>query len=239
MPSIDMQFLAGFLSIVLIDLVLAGDNAVVIAMAVRNLPKKQRTFGIAIGAGAAVLLRVGLTMFAATLLDLPYIKLAGGVLIAWIGIKLFAQGAPDEGGRKQCATMTQAISTIIVADLVMSTDNILAVAGASHGNLWLLIFGLGLSIPFVVFTSSLLSRLMDRHPWIVALGAAVLGKVAVEMVATDAFTGRFFSPDRSTLFLMEALGAIGVVVAGKIWLRLAHVPAPAHVVSGGSDTGRR
>jgi YjbE family integral membrane protein len=221
MPSFDMEFCSAFLSIVLIDLVLAGDNAVVIALAVCNLPKKQRTLGIALGAGAAVILRVTLTAFAATLLDLPAIKLIGGLLIAWIGIKLFVEGSPDEKGRKQCTTMSQAVVTIIVADLVMSTDNILAVAGASKGNLGLLIFGLGLSIPFVVFTSSLLSKLMDRHRWIVALGAAVLGKVAVEMVLSDAVTSGFFTLDKPRFLFAEIVGAVGVVTVGKIWLRFA------------------
>jgi len=221
MPVIDMEFVSAFLSIVLIDLVLAGDNAVVIAMAVANLPKNKRLVGIILGAGAAVVLRVVLTSFAARLMDVPAVKLVGGLLIAWIGIKLFIEGSPDTHGDKRCTTISQAVVTILVADLVMSTDNILAVAGASKGNQGLLIFGLGLSIPFVVFTSTLLAKLMDRHPWIVALGAAILGKVAVEMVLTDALSMRYFTVGHTTAIIAEILGAAGVVVAGKLWMRFA------------------
>lgn len=220
MPELNLAVAADLLSIVLIDLILAGDNAVVIALAVRNLPPRQRGAGIALGAGAAVILRVGLTFVAAQLLETPLIKLAGGALIAWIGVKLFVDAAPDPSGRKECRTMFQAMTTIIVADLVMSTDNILAVAGASKGDPFLLIFGLGLSIPFVVFTSTLLTRLMDRFPWVTVLGAAVLGKVAAEMALTDPWTVSRLAPDANALVAAQVLAAVGVVVTGRIWLRL-------------------
>ena len=157
------DFFVGFLSIILIDLILAGDNAVIIAMAVRSLPRKQRMRGIAFGAGAAVILRVILTFFAAQLLQIQFIKFIGGAVIVWIAVKLFVEGAPDEEAKKEAKTLLQAIWVIIIADLTMSTDNVLAVAGASKGNLFLLLFGLGLSIPFVVFTSNLLSLLMDKY----------------------------------------------------------------------------
>ena len=117
--------------------------------------------------------------------------------------------------------MFQAMSTIIVADLVMSTDNIMAVAGASKGNIWLLVFGLGLSIPFVVFTSSLLTRLMDRYPVILVLGSAILGKVAAEMILGDPLVLRYVQLERAWLFAAEAATAAGVVLAGKTWIRLA------------------
>ncbi len=220
MPHFDLQFFGSLLSIICIDLVLAGDNAVVIAMAANGLPKKQRLLSIGIGAGAAVVLRVILTVFAAKLMGLPYIKLVGGVLIAWIGVKLLVQGSPDEEGRKQCSTLLQAVFTVLVADLVMSTDNILAVAGASKGDLVLLLIGLGLSIPFVVFTSSLLANLMDRFPWILLLGSAILGKVAMEMILTDQFTQGFFQATHTQSIVAEIVGAVGVVVAGKLFLRL-------------------
>ena len=131
-----------------------------------------------------MLLRVVLTFFVAQLLEIQFIKLAGGVLIAWIAVKLFIEGAPEQTD-KDAKTLLQAMWLIIVADITMSTDNVLAVAGASHGNLVLLVFGLALSIPFVVFTSNLLSMLMDRYPFIIYIGAAVLGKVAGEMIFTD------------------------------------------------------
>ena len=184
LERLDWAFLLGILNIVIIDLILAGDNAVVIAMAVRSLPRRQRRWGIMLGAGAAVVLRVVLTFFVAQLLEISFIKLAGGVLIAWIAVKLFLEGAPEQEDR-EARTLWQAMRLIVIADITMSTDNVLAVAGASHGNLFLLIFGLALSIPFVVFTSNLLAMLMDRYPIIIYLGAAVLGRVAGEMIFTD------------------------------------------------------
>lgn len=220
--SFSLDFFTALLSIVAIDVVLAGDNAVVIALAVRNLPPRTRARGILLGAGAAVVLRVALTFFAAKLLDMPYLKLAGGVLIAWIAVKLLTDAADAKEG-KACTTFFQAMTTIVVADLVMSTDNILAVAGASHGSLALLIFGLGLSIPFVVFASNALSRLMDRYPVIVLIGAAVLGKVAAEMVLTDPWLAGHLTLGKPGLYAGEIVGAAGVVAVGKLWSR--HAPA--------------
>jgi YjbE family integral membrane protein len=213
------KFITSFLSIVLIDLILAGDNAVVIAMAVRSLPKKQRTQGIIFGAGAAVILRVGLTFIAAQLLTISFIKFAGGALITWIAVKLFVEGAPEDKFQKEVKTLKQAVVTIVIADLVMSTDNILAVAGASHGNIFLLIFGLGLSIPFVVLTSNLLSMLMDRFPVIIYIGAAILGRVAGDMMLTDPFMTRIFHPAKWVEYLIQAIFAVGVIIVGKLWLK--------------------
>lgn len=218
--SFSLEFFTALLSIVAIDVVLAGDNAVVIALAVRNLPPRLRSRGILIGAGAAVVLRVALTFFAAKLLDLPYLKLAGGLLVGSIAVKLFVDGGEDREG-KSPGTFLSAIATIVVADLVMSTDNILAVAGASQGSLPLLVFGLGLSIPFVVFAAGALSRLMDRYPIIIVIGAAVLGKVAAEMILTDAFVLTVVRPGQLALYAGEVVGAVGVVVVGRLWLRLA------------------
>ncbi|MGJ3522559.1 TerC family protein [Nitratidesulfovibrio sp. D1] len=181
------EFLSALLSIVLIDLVLAGDNAVVIALAVRNLPHRQKMMGILLGSGAAVLLRIIITFFAAKLLGIAYVKLVGGALILWIAVKLLMEGGGEEKECHECKGLFDAMITIVVADLVMSVDNILAVAGASKGSLGLLIFGLALSIPFVVFTSNLLSTLMERYPIIITIGAAVLGKVGGEMIVTDPF----------------------------------------------------
>lgn len=183
--SFDLQFLSGLLSIVLIDLILAGDNAVVIAMAVRSLPKKQRAKGILYGSGAAVLLRVALTFFVSQMLSMSYVKLVGGVVILWIAVRLFVEDEEGVGAHKEGATLWHAIRLIVVADITMALDNMLAVGAASHGNLSLLIFGLGLSIPFIVFTSSLLSMLMDKYPVIIYIGAALLGKIGAEMIITD------------------------------------------------------
>jgi YjbE family integral membrane protein len=218
-PSFSFEFILAFLSIVLIDLILAGDNAVVIAMAVRSLPDRQRRQGIIIGAGGAVVLRIGLTFIASQLLMVSFVKFAGGALITWIAVKLFMEGAPDDKFQKEAKTLGQAIVTVMIADLVMSTDNILAVAAASKGNLFLLLFGLGLSIPFVVFTSSLLANLMDKYPIITYLGAAVLGRVAGEMMITDPFIHNLLHPGKWIEYMIEAFFAIGVIVFAKLWMR--------------------
>lgn len=217
--SFSWEFVLGFLSIVLIDLILAGDNAVVIAMAVRSLAPKQRRRGIMLGAGGAVILRVILTFVAAQLLTINMVKFFGGALIAWIAVKLFIEGAPEDKFQRQAKTLGQAVVTVMIADLVMSVDNILAVAGASKGNVFLLIFGLGLSIPFVVFTANLLSMLMDKYPIIVYLGALVLGRVAGEMIITDAFVQKFLQPGPWVEYGVQAFFAVGVIMTGKLWMR--------------------
>lgn len=217
--TFDWQFLSSLLSIIIIDLILAGDNAVVIAMAVRSLPPKQRKQGILFGAGAAVLLRVVLTFFVSQLLQINFIKLVGGLLILWIAVKLFVEGVPEEGLQKEAATIGQAVRIIVIADITMATDNMLAVAGASHGNLFLLLFGLGLSIPFVVFTSNLLSMLMDRYPIIIYIGAAILGRVGGEMIITDPVVVDLLHPSKFFQYGVEIVGAIGVLVAGKLWVK--------------------
>lgn len=172
MEFLTTQFLLDILAIVLIDLLLAGDNAVVIALAVKSLPPRERNIGITFGAGMAVILRIGLT-FASQLLQVQFVKLIGGLLILWIAVKLLVQDAEAEEGGKEARTLWQAMIYIVIADITMSTDNILAIAGPSKGHIGLLIFGLGLSIPFVVFTSNLLSRIMDRFPIIVWIGSAI------------------------------------------------------------------
>jgi YjbE family integral membrane protein len=214
------DFVFGFISIIIIDIMLAGDNAVVIAMAVRGLPRKQRMKGIAFGAGAAVILRVALTFVAAQLLLIRFVKFIGGALIIWIGTKLFIEGVPEEEVEKQVKTLWQAIWVIMIADITMSTDNVLAVAGASKGNLFLLLFGLGLSIPFVVFTSNLLAMLMDKYPVLVYVGAAILGRVGGEMMITDPFIHELLHPSRMVEYGVQAFFTIGVIVAGKLWIRM-------------------
>lgn len=213
------DFCVGFLSIVLIDLVLAGDNAVVIALAVKSLHGKQRRSGIIFGAGAAVALRVVLTFFVAQLLQISFVKLLGGVLILWIAVKLFIEGAPEDKFQKEATTFWQCIRVIVIADLIMSTDNILAVAGACKGNFFLLLFGLALSIPFVVFTSSLLSLLMDKYPIIVWIGAAVLGRVGGEMIITDPWIVEKIAPSKGLQIACEVIGAVGVLAVAKVYMR--------------------
>ena len=183
--ALNWEFFLAVLSIVLIDLVLAGDNAVVIAMAVKNLQGRTRFMGIVLGSGGAVAVRVLCTFLVAQLLNMPFIKLVGGALVIWIAVKLLTSGAQEDVHARESPTLWGALWIIIVADLSMGIDNMLAVGAASHGNLFLLLFGLILSIPMVVFMSAWLSRLMDRYPIILWIGAAVLGKVGGEMMATD------------------------------------------------------
>jgi len=227
------EFVLAFLSIVLIDLVLAGDNAVVIAMAVRCLPKKKRFWGILIGAAGAVVLRVACTFVVAQLLIMQYVKLAGGAVIVWIGIKLMVEGCEEEECKKEAATILQALWIIMVADISMSIDNMLAVGAASKGNLFLLIFGLTLSIPFVVFTSNLLSKLMDRYPIIMWVGAVVLGRVGGEMMITDPFIHNLIHPTRAMEYASMIFFIAVVVVTSKIILRRKAAKARAETAAGG------
>jgi YjbE family integral membrane protein len=217
--GIDLDFISRLVSIIIIDLILAGDNAVVIAMAVRGLPREHRRKGIIFGAGAAVLLRVACTFFVSQLLLITFIKLIGGAVILWIAVKLFVEGAPEEGITREAATIFQAVRTIVIADISMSVDNMLAVGGASGGSVFLLLFGLGLSIPFIVFTSNLLSMLMDRYPVIIYIGAGVLGKVGGEMMITDPAVTAYLEPSKILQYSVEAAFAIGVIVIGKLWIK--------------------
>jgi YjbE family integral membrane protein len=207
------------LSIVLIDIVLAGDNAVVIALAVRTLPPKQRLMGIILGSAVAVVLRVGLTFIAAQLLAMNYIKLIGGGLILWIAVKLLIDNTGEKAHGKEAGGLWQAVWLILVADITMSIDNVLAVAGASKGSFPLLMFGLGLSIPLVVFTSNLLAKLMDRYPVIIYVGAAILGKVGGDMIMTDRLTEEMFHPQPWLVHAVEGLLALGVILVALAWRR--------------------
>ena len=177
-------FWVGLMKIIGVNIVLSGDNAVVIALAARSLPPKQQKAAVLWGSGAAVVMRIILTIFAVALLSLPWLKIIGSVLLFWIGIKLLV---PEEDNENVDASdnLIAAIKTILIADLVMSIDNVIAVAAAAGGSLTLLILGLAISIPLVIFGSTLLLHLMERWPIIITIGAALLGFVAGEMAATD------------------------------------------------------
>jgi YjbE family integral membrane protein len=192
---------------------------VVIALAVRTLPPRQRLMGIALGSGMAVVLRVGLTFVAAQLLALNYIKLIGGLLILWIAVKLLIDNTGEKAHGKEAGGLWQAVWLILVADITMSIDNVLAVAGASKGSFALLLFGLGLSIPLVVFTSNLLARLMDRYPVIIYLGAAILGKGGGEMIMTDGLIVENFQPAPWLVHTVQGMLAAGVILAALVWRR--------------------
>ena len=212
--SVSRLLLDGF-SIILIDLLLAGDNALVIAMAVRALPQRQRRLAIAFGAGAAVALRVVLTILAARLLGIEFIKLLGGAFIIWIAVKVLADASSEPAAEPPRAQLLRAIWYIVVADITMSLDNVLAVAGAARGSVPLIIFGLGVSIPFVVFSSNLIATLMDRYPTVVYLGSAVLGKVGAEMMLTDPFVVKMLHPPAGLTYVAEALAMAGILAAGR------------------------
>jgi YjbE family integral membrane protein len=216
---LNLTFLFRAFSIVLIDILLAGDNAIVIAMAVRALPQKQRRIGLAAGAGGAIVLRIILTFFAARILEVSYLKLGGGVLILWIAVKLLVDTPGKEEHQRAAVSLRQAIWLIFVADTTMSLDNILAVAATSKGNLPLLIFGLGLSITFVVVTSNLLARLMDRYRWLIYLGAALLGRVGGDMMVSDpAMEGRLH-PSQALALGFQMFCAVGVLAVAEVWKR--------------------
>lgn len=214
-----LTFYLSFLNIMFINLILSGDNAVLIAMAVRNLPKSQRMKGIAFGTAVAIILRVILTYFVALLLEINFIKLAGGALILWIAAKLFMEAEDDGGVDKEATSLWKAIKIILIADLTMSLDNVLAVAGAAGGNLFLLVAGLVMSIPIVIFTSNLLSTLMDKYPIIIIIGGAVLGRVGGEMIMTDPFVQQWLHPSETMAYIVQAICTVGVVVVGKLWMK--------------------
>jgi YjbE family integral membrane protein len=212
-----MHFFLSALSIVMIDLLLAGDNALVIAMAVRSLAPRERRIGITAGALAAVALRVGLTAIAAQLLTLEYIELAGGLFVIWIAFTVLKDAAQPPSCAPASRSLYKAIGYIVFADLTMSTDNILAIAGASKGNIGLIFFGLAVSIPFIVFSSNLLSKLMDRYPALIYLGAGILGKVGGDMICEDAFVQRTVHPADVARYLLEAALILSLLLAGRFY----------------------
>ncbi len=211
---IDMDFLASLVNIIIINLILSGDNAVVIAMAVRSLPEGHRKKGIIFGSAAAVIFRVVLTFFTARLLQVYYLKLIGGILVVWIAVRLFMDGKPDENSEAGSNKVMQAIRLIAIADITMATDNTLAVGGVSHGNFFLLLSGLGLSIPFVIFASNLLLLIIDKYPIVIFIGAAILGNVGGEMIVEDPVISDVLNPNEMMKYLIQFLFAIGVIMTG-------------------------
>lgn len=187
----DGELISGILSIVFINLILSGDNAVVIAMAAQGLTQKYRSKAIFWGATLAVFLRIGLTFVAAMLLSIPMVQFIGGILLAFIAIKLLQPKEEHTTSQEGSGDFKKAVLTILWADLIMSLDNVLAVAGAAQGNMILLIFGIAISIPIVLAGSTLLTKLMDRFSWISYVGAGILAYTAGEMMVKDKFVGNF------------------------------------------------
>lgn len=224
------------ISIVIIDLVLSGDNALVIAMACRRLPDKQQKKAIILGTGLAIILRVALTVVAVYLLKIPLLQLIGGLLLVWIAIKLLKENSCPGAGteEKVCEAdhFWSAVKTIIVADFVMSLDNVLGVAAAAHGNIWLLAFGLALSIPIMVLGSRLIIALMKRFPYLVYIGAGILGWTAAQMIVHDRFLHSLMDLALLDKVLPPVL-ALGVVMWGRMRARryeMAGAGAAVHAV---------
>ncbi len=215
------HFVLSVLSIVVVDLTLSGDNAVVIAAAIKSLPSSQRNRALIAGAACAVVALVAATFFATRLLHVKFLQMIGGAAILWIAVGLFREEPPLESSATQLAGFWKAMWFIVVADVTMSTDNIIAIAAIAQGSFFLLLFGLGLSIPLVVFASGMLAKVMDDYPVIVYIGAALLGKVAGQMIVTDAFTVQQLAPSVLLEYSVEAGGAIAVVIAG-VWLKRRH-----------------
>jgi YjbE family integral membrane protein len=211
----DPEAWARLVGIVVIDLTLAGDNALVIALAVRRLPRRQRLWGRIWGTVGAVALRLMFIAVATLLLRIPLLQLAGGLLLVWIAVKLLRQPAAVHGDTREGASLSEAIWTIIVADAAMSLDNVVAVAGAAGGDFRLLLFGIGLSLPLVVWGSGLLARLMDRFPAIIWVGGGILGYVAGEMILRDLAVERWLGGAPGPVQLLPI--GLGVLLALLGW----------------------
>lgn len=211
------DFWIGLMKIVWINIILSGDNAVVIALAARSLSPHQQKKAVFWGSGAAVVLRILLTVVAAKLLKLSFLQIVGGCLLLWIGFQLLSDDDEDEGESKTYGTLMAAVQTILIADLVMSLDNVIAVAAAAQGNTTLLVLGLAISIPLVIFGSTLMIKLMERFPFIVVLGAALIGWVGGETIASDAILHDYAVAHPALHYVAAALGATLVVGIGKFW----------------------
>ena len=220
------HFWTGLMVIIWVNIILSGDNAVVIALAALSLPKHQQGKAIFWGAGAAVVLRIILTVVAVEMLKLSYLKIIGGLLLFWIAVKLLTPEDSDPD-IKSSDNLFQAIKIILIADLVMSLDNVVAVAAAAKGSILLLVLGLAISIPLVIFGATILMKLMERYPIIVVIGAALIGAVAGELLVTDPVVLNWVSANMPWLEIHVPLigevswaqiaGAVVVVIAGK-WL---------------------
>lgn len=214
---------AAVFQIILIDILLGGDNAVVIALACRNLDPKRRMQGILWGTAGAIILRVVLIAFALSLLTVPFVKLVGGLLLVWIGMKLLVNDEPEHANIAAGASLISAVKTIIVADFVMSLDNVLAIAGAAQQadpghQVGLVIFGLIVSVPIIIWGSTLVLKLIDRFPIVVLLGAGLLGWIAGGMIVTDVLVVNQFGEVSTVAKLTaEVLGAVLVVGLGRYW----------------------
>lgn len=208
------------LQIIWIDLLLSGDNAVVIALACRSLPPHLRTWGIILGAGVAILLRIIFAAVITFLLAVPFLKVVGGLLLLWIAVKLAKGEEAEERSITASNKLYKAVWTIAIADAVMSLDNVVAIAAVSRGDIWLFGFGLALSIPLIMVGSQLIMKMIEKLPIIVWAGAALLGWIAGEMIATDHIIADRLDidPHSNFVYIAAAIGA-AIVVALGYWLK--------------------
>lgn len=210
------QFWLGLVHIFLIDLVLSSDNAVVIGMACRGLPRQERGRAVLYGTIGAIVLRIFLTGLTTWMLDIPLVKAIGGLLLLWIACKLMVGGDEDPSDVSQSRNVGQAVKTIILADFVMSLDNVLAVGGAAHGDLWLVMLGLGMSIPLLMWGSTWVARLMSRFPALVIIGGGVLAYTAVDMCMEDPYVWKWINPLMLNHMWLPVCAALAVMLWGRL-----------------------
>ena len=221
------DFVVGLLKIIWINILLSGDNAVVIALAARGLPPAQQKKAIFYGSGAAVFLRIGLTIVAAWLLELQGLQIIGGLLLLWIGAQLLAEEEEGEDEGHEQSNLMTAVRTILIADLVMSLDNVIGVAAAAKGDQLLLIIGMAISIPLVIFGSSMMIKLMTRFPIIVTFGACLIGWVGGETIASDVALREFSAENPWLHYAAATAGALSVLAIGKYFqAKRAHKEEP-------------
>ena len=218
-------FWIALLKIMWINILLSGDNAVVIAMACRGLPHRQRVWGMILGAGVAVLLRVVFTVFVAALMQLPYLKIVGGLALFYIAAKLLVPEDEDKNETEATEHLWRAVKIVAIADIIMSLDNVIAIAAAAQGNMALLVIGLGISIPLIVAGAALVMALLDRFPILVWAGAALLGWIVGEVIVTDPVIQGYLEPKFGAegfhyiMLFCALVGAVLVLVVGGMWRR--------------------
>ena len=235
--NVDTTFLLALLQIIWINILLSGDNAVVIALACRSLPPRERKIGVILGAGAAVVLRIIFTLMVVWLMEIPYLKLVGGLLLLWIAVKLLTDEA-DEASVKESDTIWNAVRTVAIADMVMSLDNVIAIAAAAKGSIPLIVFGLCLSVPLIVFGATLIITLLQRYPALVWAGAGLLGWVAGSIMVSD--PGWHSAFGEWPHLVDEVVGGIvGVVfVLGLAWLLRQRAAAASAAEAADGNEGR-
>jgi YjbE family integral membrane protein len=232
MDLFSTQFLISILQIVWIDILLSGDNAVVIALACRSLPPHQKRLGILLGAGTAVALRIVFALIISILLGVPFLRIGGGVLLFWIAVKLIAGEGDEEHHIAETNNLWRAVRTIAIADAVMSLDNVVAIAAASRGHPELFIFGLLLSIPLIMAGATLITALITRFPVFVWAGAALLGYIAAEMIVTDPAVLDWLSGNAAHLVVPDANHPSGIVPGGALHYSAAAIGALVVIVAG-------